>query len=342
TFRGFLQVYDDMVEENGGEKEDEDPISRLPENLAAGQQAKLKSVLPRQHFTKPPPRFTESSLVKELESLGIGRPSTYALIVSTVIDRKYVEQKDRKLYATELGMQVNKLLVQYFPDIFNVKFTALMEGELDTIASGKQEYVKVMKDFYEPFITDLQKVEENAPKIKKSLQEKTDELCEVCGKPMVIKWGRNGRFMACSGYPACKTTKPLAEDAQKHQHLVGMKCDLCGGDMVVKAGRFGTFLGCSNYPTCKNTKPISMGIKCPKCKEGELLERKTKKGKRPFYGCTRYPDCDFASWDKPVDQACASCGSPYIVLKYSQAKGEYLKCPECKEEFVKEEVAVSA
>lgn len=342
TFRGFLQVYDDMVEENGGDKEDEDPISRLPENLAAGQQAKLKSVLPRQHFTKPPARFTESSLVKELESLGIGRPSTYALIVSTVIDRKYVEQKDRKLYATELGMQVNKLLVQYFPDIFNVKFTALMEGELDTIASGKQDYVKVMKDFYEPFITDLQKVEENAPKIKKSLQEKTDELCEVCGKPMVIKWGRNGRFMACSGYPACKTTKPLAEDAQKHQHLVGMKCDLCGGGMVVKAGRFGTFLGCSNYPTCKNTKPISMGIKCPKCKEGELLERKTKKGKRPFYGCTRYPDCDFASWDKPVDQACTSCGSPYIVLKYSQAKGEYLKCPECKEEFVKEEVAVSA
>jgi DNA topoisomerase-1 len=341
-FRGFLQVYDDMIEENGGEKEDQDPVSKLPENLAAGQKASLTNLLPRQHFTKPPARYTESSLVKELESRGIGRPSTYALIVSTVIDRKYVEHNDRKLYATELGMQVNKLLVEYFPDIFNVQFTARMEEELDTIASGKQRYVKVMKDFYDPFIRDLEKVDQNAREIKKSMQEKTDVACELCGRPMIIKWGRNGRFMACSGYPECKNTKPLAEDQEKHQHLVGIKCDLCGGDMVVKAGRFGTFLGCSNYPTCKNTKPISMGIKCPKCGHGDLVERKTKKGKRTFYGCTRYPECDFASWDKPVAQACANCGSQYLVAKYSQAKGEYLKCPECGEEFVKEEIAASA
>lgn len=341
-FRGFLQVYDDMIEENGGEKEDQDPVSKLPENLAAGQKASLTNLLPRQHFTKPPARYTESSLVKELESRGIGRPSTYALIVSTVIDRKYVEQNDRKFYATELGMQVNKLLVEYFPDIFNVQFTARMEEELDTIASGKQRYVKVMKDFYDPFIRDLEKVDQNAREIKKSMQEKTDVACELCGRPMIIKWGRNGRFMACSGYPECKNTKPLAEDQEKHQHLVGIKCDLCGGDMVVKAGRFGTFLGCSNYPTCKNTKPISMGIKCPKCGHGDLVERKTKKGKRTFYGCTRYPECDFASWDKPVAQACANCGSQYLVAKYSQAKGEYLKCPECGEEFVKEEIAASA
>jgi DNA topoisomerase-1 len=341
-FRGFLQVYDDMIEENGGEKEDQDPVSKLPENLAAGQKASLTNLLPRQHFTKPPARYTESSLVKELESRGIGRPSTYALIVSTVIDRKYVEQNDRKFYATELGMQVNKLLVEYFPDIFNVQFTARMEEELDTIASGKQRYVKVMKDFYDPFIRDLEKVDQNAREIKKSMQEKTDVACELCGRPMIIKWGRNGRFMACSGYPECKNTKPLAEDQEKHQHLVGIKCDLCGGDMVVKAGRFGTFLGCSNYPTCKNTKPISMGIKCPKCGHGDLVERKTKKGKRTFYGCSRYPECDFASWDKPVAQACANCGSQYLVAKYSQAKGEYLKCPECGEEFVKEEIAASA
>lgn len=341
-FRGFLQVYDDMIEENGGEKEDQDPVSKLPENLAAGQKASLRNLLPRQHFTKPPPRYTESSLVKELESRGIGRPSTYALIVSTVIDRKYVEQTDRKFYASDLGMQVNKLLVKHFPDIFNVTFTAQMEEELDTIASGKQRYVKVMKDFYDPFIRDLEKVDQNAREIKKSLQEKTDVVCELCGRPMIIKWGRNGRFMACSGYPECKNTKPLAEDREKHQHLAGMKCELCGGDMVVKAGRFGTFLGCSNYPTCKNTKPISMGIKCPKCGHGDLVERKTKKGKRTFYGCSRYPECDFASWDKPVDQPCANCGSQYLVSKYSQAKGEYLKCPECGEESVKEEMAVSA
>jgi DNA topoisomerase-1 len=341
-FRGFLQVYDDMIEENGGDKEDQDPISRLPEGLASGQRASLTNLLPRQHFTKPPPRYTESSLVKELESRGIGRPSTYALIVSTVVDRKYVEQNDRKLSATELGMQINRLLVKHFPDIFNVQFTARMEEELDTIASGKQRYVTVMKEFYAPFVRDLEKVVQNAHQIKKSLQEKTGEKCELCGRPMIIKWGRNGRFMACSGYPECKSTRPLPEDQEKHQHLVGIKCELCGGDMVVKAGRFGTFLGCSNYPSCKNTKPISMGIKCPKCGQGDLVERKTKKGRRTFYGCSRYPDCDFASWDKPVDQQCASCGSQYLVLKYSQPKGEYLKCPECGEEFVKEELAVGA
>lgn len=341
-FRGFLQVYDDVAEENGGDREDADPVSKLPENLAAGQSAALRNLIPRQHFTKPPARYTESSLVKELESLGIGRPSTYAMIVSTVIDRKYIEQTDRKLYATELGMQVNKLLVQYFPDIFNVRFTAQMEEELDTIASGKQPYVRVMKDFYDPFIRALEKVDKHAQKIKKSLQEETAEVCVVCGRKMIIKWGRNGRFMACSGYPDCKNTKPLAEDQEKHQHLAGMKCELCGGDMVVKAGRFGTFLGCSNYPTCKNTKPISMGIPCPKCKQGDLVERKTKKGKRTFYGCNRYPECDFASWDKPVGQPCSNCGSTYVVSKYSQAKGEYLKCPECGEEFAKEQLAVGA
>ena len=342
-FRGFLQVYDDMVEENGADAEkDADPVSKIPANVAVGQHAQLTNLLPRQHFTKPPARYTESSLVKELESLGIGRPSTYALIVSTVIDRKYVEQRDRKLFATDLGLQVNKLLTKYFPEIVNVTFTAKMEEELDTIASGKVEYVKVMKDFYDPFIHAFEKVDKIATTIKKSLQEKTDEPCEVCGKPMIIKWGRNGRFMACTGYPSCKNTKPLPEDREKTEHLAGIVCELCGGDMVVKAGRFGTFLGCSNYPKCKNTKPISMGIKCPKCKDGDLIERKTKKRSRVFYGCSRYPECDFASWDRPVSEVCTHCGNSYLVVKFSQAKGEYLRCPECKQEFVREEVAASA
>lgn len=341
VFRGFLQVYDDVAEENGGDN-DADPVSKIPPGIAAGRHAQMMNLLPRQHFTKPPARYTESSLVKELESLGIGRPSTYALIVSTVIDRKYVEQRERKLFASDLGMQVNKLLVEYFPVIVNVAFTAKMEEELDTVASGKVEYVKVMKDFYEPFIHAFEKVDKIASTIKKSLQEKTDEPCDVCGKPMIIKWGRNGRFMACTGYPGCKNTKPLPEDREKTMHLVGMTCELCGGDMVVKAGRFGTFLGCANYPTCKNTKPMTTGVKCPRCKEGDLIERKTKKRGRMFYGCSRYPDCDFASWDKPVGEACTNCKNPYLVIKYSQAKGEYLKCPECKEEFVREEIAASA
>ncbi len=336
-FRGFLQVYDDVVEEN--EKEtDEDPVSKLPANLKTGEKAGLNNILPNQHFTKPPARFTESSLVKELEALGIGRPSTYALIVDTIQARKYVEQRERRLYPTELGMAVNRILVKSFPNLFNVEFTARMEEELDTIASGKQTYLRVMEDFYNPFMKSLEGVDKTSAEIKKSLQEMTDEVCEVCGKNMIIKWGRNGRFMACSGYPSCKTTKPLPHEQEQTKHMAGMKCELCGGDMLVKGGKFGAFMGCSNYPTCRNTKPISIGVQCPKCKDGYVIERKTKR-KRIFYGCSRYPDCDFASWDRPVAQPCETCGkSNYLVLKYTQTRGEYLCCPLCKAEIAKEEM----
>jgi DNA topoisomerase I len=340
-FRGFLQVYDDIVDEAEKSAEDADPSTKLPANLRQNDAATLTNVMPNQHFTKPPARFTESSLVKELEALGIGRPSTYALIVDTIQARKYVEARERRLYPTDLGIAVNRILVQSFPHLFNVAFTAKMEEELDTIANGEQTYAKVMEDFYHPFIKDLEGVDKNASAIKKSLQEATDEVCDVCGKPMIIKWGRNGRFMACSGYPACKTTRPLAAEREQAKHAVGIKCDLCGGDMVVKGGKFGAFLGCSNYPTCKNTRPLSIGVRCPKCKEGDIIERKTKR-KRVFYGCSKYPDCDFASWDKPVARACDTCGNPYVVLKYNQTRGEYHLCPSCKAEMVKDEVQQAA
>ena len=331
-FRGFLQVYDDVADEaeNGGQP-DEDPVSKVPAGLQAGQHADLANVLPNQHFTKPPARYTESILVKELEMLGIGRPSTYALIVDTILARKYVDQRERKLYPTDLGIAVNKILVKYFPHLFSVSFTAKMEEELDTIASGKMTYHRVMEEFYHPFIRDLEGVDKNSAAIKRSLQEATNETCELCGRPMIIKWGRNGRFMACSGYPACKNTKPLPHEQEQARLAVGIKCELCGGEMVVKGGRFGAFLGCSNYPTCKNTRPLSIGLKCPKCKEGDIIERKTKR-KRVFYGCSRYPDCDFASWEKPVARTCDTCGNPYMVVKYSQSRGEYLLCPSCKAE----------
>ncbi|MEK6650684.1 MAG: type I DNA topoisomerase [Bacteroidota bacterium] len=342
VFRGFLTVFDDTIEEDAASPDDADPTSKLPEGLSEGVATAVAGLVPRQHFTKPPPRFTESSLVKELESLGIGRPSTYALIVSTVIDRKYVDQKERRLFATDLGLQVNKILVEHFPKVFNVRFTAQMEEELDTIATGKRDYLTVMRDFYGPFSTALEKASVLASSIKKSLQEKTDVACDVCGKPVIIKWGRNGRFMACSGYPTCKTTKPLAEEQERMQHLTGEKCELCDGDMVVKGGRFGTFLGCSNYPTCKNTKPITMGIKCPKCSEGGLVERKTKKGKRTFYGCSKYPACDFASWDKPLNEPCPTCGNPYLVEKYTQSKGAQVLCPSCKTVRETPDVAIPA
>jgi DNA topoisomerase-1 len=340
-FRGFLQVYDDVAEEAERAAEDEDPVSKLPANLRVKEGATLINVIPNQHFTKPPGRFTESSLVKELEALGIGRPSTYALIVDTIQARKYVEQRERRLYPTDLGIAVNRILVQNFPHLFNVEFTAKMEEELDTIASGKETYLHVMEEFYHPFISDLEGVDKNSAAIKKSLQEATNEKCEVCGKPMIIKWGRNGRFMACSGYPACKTTKPLPSEAALAAHAVGIKCELCGGDMVVKGGRFGAFLGCSNYPACKSTRPLSIGVKCPKCTTGDVIERKTKR-KRVFYGCSRYPDCDFASWDKPVARVCDTCGSPYMVAKYNQNRGEYLLCPACKAEVAREEVQQAA
>jgi len=333
-FRGFLQVYDDIAEESEPSG-DEDPVSKLPANLAKGQHAGLNSLIPNQHFTKPPSRFTESSLVKELETQGIGRPSTYALIVDTIQTRKYVEQRERRLYPTDLGITVNRILVQNFPHLFNILFTARMEEELDTIASGKQTYEQVMEDFYHPFIKDVEGVDKRSSAIKKSLQEATDEVCELCGKPIIIKWGRNGRFMACSGYPTCRNTKPLPGELPQTNHHAGMKCDLCGGDMIVKGGKFGSFLGCSNYPTCKNTKPISIGVQCPRCKDGYVIERKTKR-KRIFFGCSRYPDCDFASWDRPVARKCDTCGNEYMVEKRSATRGEFLTCPSCKAEVVKE------
>ena len=340
-FRGFLQAYEEDVPEEGDRPEDEDPTSRLPAEIAPGQETKLQALDPRQHFTKPPPRFTEGSLVKELEARGIGRPSTYALIIDTILARKYVEQRERRLYPTDLGAAVNKILVRYFPHLFSVEFTARMEEELDTIASGRQPYEKVMEDFYRPFIRDLEGIEKNSAAIKQSLQEPTEEVCDLCGKPMIIKWGRNGRFMACSGYPSCKNTKPLPHEQEQARHAAGIKCDQCGGDMVVKGGRFGAFLGCSNYPQCKNTRPLSIGMKCPQCQTGDVIERKTKR-KRVFYGCSRYPDCDFASWDKPVAQACETCSNPYMVQKYTQSRGEYLLCPSCKAEVAREEIQQAA
>jgi DNA topoisomerase I len=345
TFRGFLQVYDDSIDLEGNRITDDGDTDengkQLPDHLTAGNRLNLLSLTNDKHETKPPPRYTESSLVKTLEALRIGRPSTYASIVATIIDRKYVEEKERRLFALALGMQVNKLLVKNFPEIVNVKFTAEMEDELDTIASGKRGYKTVMDDFYIPFSSSLEKALKNTSAIKKSTQEETTEVCELCGKPMIIKWGRNGRFMACNGYPGCRNSKPLPEDQEKHQHLAGMKCELCGGDMLVRSSKFGTFMGCSNYPACKNTKPISMGIKCPKCSTGDVIERKTKR-KRNFYGCSRYPECDFASWDKPINQQCDTCGSPFLVVKYSVKRGEFLKCPACKAEIMKEEVAAAS
>jgi DNA topoisomerase I len=327
TFRGFLQVYDDFAGDNAQDVDEEETL--IPEGLTVKDALDIQSLDPHQHFTKPPPRYSESSLVRELEANGVGRPSTYALIVSTIQDRGYVEQKNRRLHATTLGMDVNRLLTTHFDRLFNVTFTSQMEEELDTIASGEVPYLKVMNDFYGPFMELLNSVSAEDAR----LQEETEEVCEKCGKPMIKRWGRNGKFLACSGYPDCKNAKPLPEDAERMN--INEDCPSCGGALVLKQSRYGKFIGCRNYPDCKYTRPITLGFNCPKCEKGEVVERTTKT-KRTFYGCTRYPECDFTSWERPVPSVCPSCKNPYLLAKYTQKKGEFLKCPACKEEFTKD------
>lgn len=327
-FKGFLVLYDDVFEE---EKEDPEDEYAIPEEIEIGDLLDLKELFKKQHFTNPPPRYTESSLIKQLDNLGIGRPSTYALIVSTIINRTYCDLRERKLYATELGETVNKLLSEHFADVINPTFTAQMEEELDKIAEGELTYRKVLDDFYLPFNLDLEFLNKKSKEIKESLIEHTDIDCDKCGAKMLIKWGRNGRFLSCSKYPKCKNAQPLPGEQQEYQELAeGKFCNLCGKPMVVKSSKYGKFLGCSGYPDCKNIQPITLGIKCPKCKEGEILARKALKSKKTFYGCTRYPDCDFISNSKPRETKCEMCGNSYMLEKYSKKKGEYLECPECK------------
>jgi len=320
AFSGFMVLYREAKEEEEEEKE-----RKVPANLNVGEPLKLLGLKPEQHFTKPSPRYSEASLVKELESEGIGRPSTYAQIIGTLLEREYVLREKRKLIPTDLGTTVNILLTRAFPDIFNVGFTAQMEENLDKVEAGEDEWVQVVDRFYETFEKTLTSVNERRGELKQSLQEETEEICEQCGRKMVIKWGRNGKFLACSGWPECKNAKPL-EGGRELPELAGQKCEKCGAEMVVRSGRFGRFLACSAYPKCTNTKPISLGIPCPEpgC-SGELTERRTKRG-RVFYGCTAYPKCTFATWDKPVNQSCPNCKAPFLVEKSTQSKGTFFAC----------------
>ncbi|MBD3274309.1 MAG: DNA topoisomerase I, partial [Candidatus Marinimicrobia bacterium] len=323
-FDGHLKAYAAMPNGYDFEKD-----TTVPENIEEGETLTLNQLEPKQHFTNPPPHYNESSLVKELDNQGIGRPSTYSSIITTLYDRDYVRKDNKQLLPTDLGFTVNDVLVKYFPDIFNTEFTAHMEDELDKVEEGKDKWVAVVQDFYKPFKKSLDKVESKSGDIKKSLQESTGEKCEKCGSEMVVKWGRNGKFLACSGYPDCKNTKPL-EDLEEPEETDEV-CDKCGSAMVIKRGRYGRFLACSKYPECKNTKPIPIGVKCPE-DGGEIVERRTRKGKT-FWGCANYPDCKFASWDKPIDKNCPNCDATILVEKNTKSKGEFLRCLNCKSEF---------
>lgn len=308
---GFSKVY-----QLKGKKEE-----KLPE-LLSGELLTLKDVVPKQHFTEPPPRYTEATLIKELENLGIGRPSTYAPIVSIIKKRGYGELEKRQFRPTDLGQVVNKVLTSRFSKVINVGFTAQLEAELDLIEEGRKYWVETLRDFYSPFNDLVEEVKGNMKAIKEELQTPTGERCEICGKPMVVKWGRYGRFIACSGYPECKNKRALKEE------VVDRTCEKCGAQLTVRIGKYGRFLACSKYPECTYTAPFTLGIRCPKC-DGEIAERRSRKG-RIFYSCSNYPKCDFASWKKPVPQPCPECDAPFLL-----EKAGYLYCVQCKKKFGK-------
>jgi DNA topoisomerase-1 len=316
---------------------DEEELVGTPEGEQGPPEAEPLAggaVRPLQHFTQPPPRYTEASLVKALEEENIGRPSTYATIVGTITSRDYVVRDKNRLKPTDLGMAVNGLLVENFPDVFNVSFTATMEEELDGIEEGKQEWHRVVHDFWGPFSKDLEQAEKARHHHKKKLEEPTDIACPTCGKMLVKKFGRRGPFLACPGYPECKYTRPV-DDAELPVPVPGT-CDLCGSELVARNGPYGRFISCVRRPDCKFTKPFTLGIKCPDCGQGEIAERRTKRGKI-FYGCTRYPECTFAAWDKPRMTPCPTCGAPFLVEKETR-KGTVLRCIKCKSTFQPEAV----
>jgi DNA topoisomerase-1 len=311
----------------------------LPE-LSKGIELKVNKLEPKQHFTMPPPRFSEASLVKELEENGIGRPSTYASILSTIREKGYVNNVKGYFKPSELGFIVNDLLVKSFPDIFDVDFTAKMEEDLDRIETSGTDSLEILSRFYGPFKKELDAASKNMLSIR-GVGIPTDLSCPECSKQLNIKVGKNGHYLACNGYPECKYTRNYTRNEKgkiqpieiSKDEISDKVCEKCKKPMVLKQGKYGKFLACSGYPECKNTKSLnsnqtnkSTGVKCPEkdCK-GELVEKTSKRGKI-FYGCSRYPDCTFAIWDKPVPETCPDCGAEFLVEKTTKKQGTFLMC----------------
>jgi len=378
-FDGFLKVYEESKE--GKDEEDEELKHKLPP-LEAGQKLTLRELKPEQHFTEPPPRYNEASLVKELEERGIGRPSTYSAILSTIQERQYVQKLGGKFTPTEIGLVVTDLLVENFRDIFDVQYTARLEEELDEIEEGKEGWTDALGDFYKKFEKDLRYAQKHMENIKR-MEKPTDEKCERCGSPLVIKWGKHGsfyacssydkenpesctftkenpinlpdldsadvqettqeeycencgrtmvlkrgrfgQFMACTGYPDCKTTRRLDQGKRVPDIPLEEPCPKCGRNLMIRHGRYGEFTSCSGYPDCKYVKQNFIGVKCPLCKDGDLVEKKARKG-NTFYGCSNYPKCKFTSAGKPVAEKCPGCGSEYLVEKFLK-DGPVIACP---------------
>jgi DNA topoisomerase I len=378
-FDGFLKVYEESKE--GKDEEDEELKHKLPA-LEAGQKLVLRELKPEQHFTEPPPRYNEASLVKELEEKGIGRPSTYAAILTTIQERMYAQKIGGKFVPTEIGLVVTDLLVENFPDIFDIQYTARLEEELDEIEEGKETWTQALADFYKKFEKDLKYASKHMENIKR-MEKPTDEKCERCGSPLVIKWGKHGsfyacssydkedpnsctftkenpinlpdldsadlqettqeeycencgrvmvlkrgrfgQFMACTGYPDCKTTRRLDQGKRVPDIPLEEKCPKCDRNLIIRHGRYGEFTSCSGYPDCKYVKQNFIGVKCPLCEDGELVEKRARKG-NTFYGCSNYPKCKFTSAHKPIAEKCPSCGHAFLVEKYLKS-GPTIACP---------------
>jgi DNA topoisomerase I len=387
-FDGFLKVYEEAKDVK--DEEEEELKHKLPP-LEPGQKLTLRELKPEQHFTEPPPRYNEASLVKELEERGIGRPSTYSAILSTIQERQYVQKLGGKFSPTEIGLVVTDLLVENFRDIFDVQYTARLEEELDEIEEGKETWINALTEFYKRFAKDLRYAEKHMENIKR-MEKPTDEKCERCGSPLVIKWGKHGsfygcssydkenpdsctftkenpinlpdldsadiqettqeeycencgrvmvlkrgrfgQFMACTGYPDCKTTRRLDQGKKVPDIPIDELCPKCGRNMMIRHGRFGEFTACSGYPECKYVKQNYIGVKCPLCKEGDLVEKKARKG-NTFYGCGNYPKCKFTSAGKPLAEKCPSCGSEYLVEKMLK-DGPVIACPNKECDFERE------
>ena len=329
-FQGFLALYKETREE--GESKPLEDEQALPA-LSMGERIPVREINPSQHFTEPPPRYSEASLVKELEKEGIGRPSTYASIISTLVDRRYAQLEQRRFFPTELGETVEKVMVKQFPDIFNVGFTSKMEGELDRIEDGEVGWQHVLEEFYDPFATALGDV-----KVEALIADAHDlsrfetERCPDCGGRLVARGGFFGPFIACENHPKkCKHTRPLRGEKTK-AIATDEKCHECGQMMVIRQGRSGPFLGCSTFPKCRGTRSVPTGVKCPK-DGGDIAQRRSKKRGKPFYGCTNYPACDFVIWDKPVLEKCPECGYEGAEAKFTKTRGDYRKCLKCANEW---------
>ena len=313
-FPGYRQLYEEAKD---GDDQDEPDVVALPD-LTAGDGLSLRDLKSEQHFTEPPPRFTEATLVKALEENGIGRPSTYAPILSTIQDRGYVERENRQLRPTELGFVVNDFLLEQFPNVVDLKFTAEMEDDLDEIASGQRRWQPTVRELYDPLSVALE-----AAAAAPAVVQETGETCPECERPLIRRFGRYGPFFACSGFPECRYTRQDGEEAAEQKS--DEKCEVCDAAMVVKRGRFGAFLACSRYPECKGTKPLlqKTGIPCPQ-DGGEIVERQTRKGRR-FYGCANYPKCEFTSWQRPLDTVCPQCGGLIVA-----ERGRRAHCKACE------------